>query len=112
VCALRSSFIPPLSSLQQNLSQKHGHNYVAMQRDTKANPMQHTAEHLETRFARLEKFEAAAEADAAAGGSMDVEEAVAVKGAAKKKTKKVVADTVEIGAEFMDFATKNIKPRK
>ena len=74
--------------------------------------MQHTAEHLETRFARLEKFEAAAEADAAAGGSMDVEEAVAVKGAAKKKTKKVVADTVEIGAEFMDFATKNIKPRK
>ena len=102
--------------LQQNLSQKHGHNFIAMQRDTKANPMQHTAEHLETRFARLEKFEAAAEAEAAGGdGGMDVEEAAAgsaAKGATKKKSKKVAADTAEIGADFMDFATKNIKPRK
>ena len=99
----------------------HGRNFMAMQRDTKANSLQHSAAHLETRFTRLDKFEAAItnEASAAAGG-MDVDEdgtaAPATKNnkGGKKKAPggKTSASAVPVGEDFLDFAAKGLKSSK
>ena len=95
-----------------------------MQRDTKSNSLQHSASHLETRFSRLDKFEAAVAAEAAAaagggGGEMDVDDEEEEEQSktqktkkSKKSAKKSVAPAPIPSQEDMDFAAKNLKLRK
>jgi hypothetical protein len=110
---------PPPPPLPQAIEIVHGRNFMAMQRDTKSNSLQHSASHLETRFARLDKFEAAVAAEAAAGsagggGEMDVddEEEESSKKKKKKSSSKKSAKKSEPSQEDMDFAAKQLKLRK